>query len=242
MLEYREAPAHLGIVVPAYFYPSPGSAWNQLTAAASRVPITAILNPNSGPGTSVDPNYGAAVDQLRAAGGKVLGYVHTSYAARPLADVEAEIDAYHRWYHIDGIFIDEMTSDANAGHLHYYEQIDHFVHHEQHHWIDVGNPGVNVPRSYINHAADEFVLFENGSGYDTYTPPAYQARRPARDFVNLLYNVPTAAAMQADVSLAVSRHTGSIFITDDTLPNPYDTLPSYWNQLVDAVAAANHHH
>src|SRR5437899_3057166 len=69
-LEERAVPAHLGILVPAYFYPSPsGSPWGQLTTAAATVRITAIMNPNSGPGATFDANYAAAVNDLRAAGG-----------------------------------------------------------------------------------------------------------------------------------------------------------------------------
>jgi len=66
-----------GIVVPAYFYP--GSLWSSMNWAAGRVPLVAIMNPNSGPGTTQDPQYVAAVNSLRAADGKVIGYVSTSY-------------------------------------------------------------------------------------------------------------------------------------------------------------------
>ena len=37
--------AKLELVVPAYFYPSAGSPWTKLNTAASKVPITAIMNP-----------------------------------------------------------------------------------------------------------------------------------------------------------------------------------------------------
>lgn len=41
--------APLGLQVPAYFYP--GSLWNSMNWAAPRVPLVAIMNPNSGPDT-----------------------------------------------------------------------------------------------------------------------------------------------------------------------------------------------
>ena len=31
---------------------------------------------------------------------------------------------------------------------------------------------------------------------------------------------------------------GAVFATDETMPNPYDTLPAYWDELVAAAAAA----
>src|SRR5208282_5187852 len=45
----------VGIIVPAYFYPGTGGTegftdgWAQMAAAAGKVPITAIMNPDSGP-------------------------------------------------------------------------------------------------------------------------------------------------------------------------------------------------
>src|SRR3954469_12208672 len=76
--------ATLEIVVPAYFYPSAGSDWNELTAAADDVPVTAIMNPFNGPGNLRDNNYVSAVNSLRSAGGRVIGYVYSSYSERPL--------------------------------------------------------------------------------------------------------------------------------------------------------------
>ena len=51
------------ILVPAYFYPSSDpnlSFWDEMTAAASQVNITAIMNPNSGPSNAVNADYTAA--------------------------------------------------------------------------------------------------------------------------------------------------------------------------------------
>ena len=44
--------------------------------------------------------------------------------------------------------------------------------------------------------------------------------------------------MVADLSQAVQLDTGNIYITDLSGGNPYDALPSYWDQEVSAVAAA----
>ena len=37
----------------------------------------------------------------------------------------------------------------------------------------------------------------------------------------------------------ITRSTGGIYITNDVMNNPWDTLPSYWQAEVDAVAAIN---
>jgi hypothetical protein len=49
----------LRLLVPAYFYrPATPPEWDRLIASARReVPIVAIANPASGPGTRADPNY-----------------------------------------------------------------------------------------------------------------------------------------------------------------------------------------
>src|SRR5450432_513991 len=97
----------VGVIVPAYFNPATDpSDWAAMTAAAAEIPLTAILNPNSGPGTSQDPGYVTAINTLEAAGGKVVGYVDTAGGTVPLSTVEAEISAYVSFYNINGIFLD----------------------------------------------------------------------------------------------------------------------------------------
>ena len=67
------------------------SYWQSLTDSAPGVGITAILNPDSGPGSTLDTNYTAVVGSLQAAGGRVIGYVHTSYGTRSAATVRATV-------------------------------------------------------------------------------------------------------------------------------------------------------
>ena len=117
--------APMGIVVPAYFYP--GSLWTSMNWAAGRVPLVAIMNPNSGPGAAQNPDYVAAVNALRASGGKVIGYVSTAYTARGTNVVMADIDRYFSWYAVDGIFLDEFTNDADTNHLNYYAALHQYI-------------------------------------------------------------------------------------------------------------------
>ena len=104
------------LLVPSYIYPSGTGAtqWGALATAATSVPTTVILNPNSGPGTTQDANYVAAVAKVHAAGGKVIGYVSSSYANRSLSAVVQDINTYQALYQVDGFFIDEMTADSTA--------------------------------------------------------------------------------------------------------------------------------
>jgi len=72
-------------LVPAYFYPSPvdpaANFWPEMTAALASGPITAIANLSGESTTVVNPEYAAAIDGFRAAGGRVIGYVDTGFGA-----------------------------------------------------------------------------------------------------------------------------------------------------------------
>src|ERR1043165_7397880 len=128
-----------GIVVPAYFYP--GSLWTSMNWAAGRVPLVAIMNPNDGPDTIQNPDYVAAVNSLRASGGKVIGYVSTAYTARNTNAVKTDIDRYFNFYAMDGIFLDEFTDDANTNHLNYYVSLYEYIQTKGTNLLVVGNPG-----------------------------------------------------------------------------------------------------
>ena len=235
------AHAALDIVVPAYFYPSAGSPWNAMTAAADDVPITAIMNPGNGPGNNVDSNYVAAVNAFRAAGGRVIGYVYSSYGTRPLAQVTADIDKYSTWYGIDGIFVDEMSNTGPAQKLDYYRNIYNHVKSIDPAWEVMGNPGTNTMEQYLLWpTADRFMVHENvGSSYPSYVPSAWNANYDSQQFVHLIHTESSSATMEDYLRLALTRSTGGIYITNDVMNNPWDTLPSYWQAEVDAVAAIN---
>jgi hypothetical protein len=237
----RAASSEMGLLVPAYFYPREGSPWTALAEAAARAPITAILNPASGPGSSADDNFSSAVDSLRAAGGRVVGYVHTSYGLRRLDEVTAEVDRYASWYALDGIFVDEMSNSGAAGVLNYYGELYSYIKDIDAAWEVIGNPGTNTHQSHIlRPTADRFVVTENaGADYASYIPSPWNFDYEASHFAHLIHTEPSAATMADYVSLARSRNAGLVYITDDALPNPWNTLPGYWDEEVAAVAALN---
>lgn len=88
------------ILVPAYFYPSRDglTAWKELLSSASAAPVVAIVNPASGPGRRVDPNYEEVFRLAKSSKATLIGYVTLSYAKRPAAEVKAEIDTWVKFY------------------------------------------------------------------------------------------------------------------------------------------------
>src|SRR5205823_5707401 len=97
----RERPAQrMRLLVPAYFYPLREGlkAWERLMESAGQVPTVAIVNPASGPGKKQDASYAALMPRARKAGVTLVAYVSTSYARRPLAEVQADVDRWLEFY------------------------------------------------------------------------------------------------------------------------------------------------
>jgi len=231
--------APLGILVPAYFYPP--TDWDGLNWAAARVPLAVVVNPNSGPGAAQDPNYVSVVNSLRAAGGKALGYVHSSYATRATNALQAEITEYFNWYALDGIFVDEMQNTANTNDYAYYAGLYQFIQTEGTNLWVMGNPGTTTQEPYLR-GADALMTFENhATNYPGYVPDGWVTNHLARDFCHVIYAVTNAAAMTNVVNLAASRNTGWIFVTDENnnAGNPYNRLPNYWTNEVNYVRSLN---
>ena len=227
------------LVVPSYFNATSSVAnWNSLVTSARKVPTTAILNPNSGPGAKEDPNYAAAAARLRAAGGKVLGYISTSYGKRSLSAVVTDINAYVAMYKVDGFFIDEMTSDSQMSHIQFYQSIYNYIKGLNATYSVTANPGTNIPELYASlPTADQFVVFEStAKSYAKYQPMSWQAAYPKSRFVHMVYGA-TAAQLPSVVQYAKTHGAGGVYVTSLAGGNPYKALPPYWSDEVTDAAA-----
>src|SRR5579872_2838848 len=79
-----------GVVVPLYAYAT-DSSWTSLIKIAQsypEVPMMAIVNPSNGVGSSRDTNFVSGINQLKASGIRVLGYVDTLYSKAGVTNVE----------------------------------------------------------------------------------------------------------------------------------------------------------
>jgi hypothetical protein len=245
LLPFSSVAKSVGILVPAYFYPLANSGWTEMTAAAAQVPVTAIVNPANGPGSTVDQNYFSAINALRTAGGDVVGYVYTNGGSRPLEAVESDVSKYAAFYNIDGFFIDEMTITSST--LSYYQKLEEYIKGLSPSFEIIGNPGIPQPHSltaanYLS-TADIFDIFEGPnvgsatSGFNYYPYGAsWFERYPSARFSSIIYDVP-ASEMSAAVSRAVQLNAGNVYVTDNSGSNPYDELPSYWDQEISTLAA-----
>ena len=252
----RPQPARMEILVPAYFYPSTGSAWNALAASAAAHPsvaFTAIMNPNNGIFNSADANFSRATTQFVDAGGTVLGYVYTRYGkgSRSTTDIKANIDKYLQFYgreRISGIFLDEMASETSK--LDFYREIYSYIKGIDPSLRVVGNPGL-IPTAGYAGIADTLVSFEGTAAeyqkYDPRTQNAWLYTYANKAQAMLIHNTASCSAMQTAVQAAASarNNAGLVYATEREfnyttgVGNPWAALPVYWEALVQTVDAVN---
>ncbi len=217
------------LFIPAYFHPSNQPIyWSHLAEAARTVPTTVIFNPNNGPGTSVDLSFVNAIDLVRESGGKIIAYVHSNYGDRPMINIIGDIDNYIAFYAIDGFFIDEMAADGTDENIRYYEKIYNYIKKKSSHYSVTGHPGVVPDEVYLSKpVVDNLVVFESHvRSYVNFRPEKWQHNYPKDTFIHIVYSASSHQMNQA-FSETDKNHVGNLYITDDKLPNPYDSLPQY---------------
>ncbi|HUY31831.1 MAG TPA: spherulation-specific family 4 protein [Pirellulales bacterium] len=228
------------LFVPAYFYPAGEGLkeWDRLIAAAA-VPIVAIANPASGPGERADPNHAKIIGRAARAGVTVIGYVSTQYAKKPRARVKAEIDRWKEFYpSIKGVFFDEQTSDASQ--VDYYRELFDYSRKKIKDGFVASNPGVACDVAYVTEAcADLVCVFEHFEAYDDFTPPPAWGEKARRRAAVVPYQTTDADQMRQRLHRAAQFHLGYFYATDAGGANPWDRLPTYFDDEVAAVREVN---
>jgi hypothetical protein len=230
-------------LMPAYVFPTGGATarnpWHQLCSRMTSGSII-VMNPGSGPGGQVQEPYTEAMGYCRAKPRKqlVLGYVYTSYTARPLGDVLADIDTWYRLYpQLDGVFVDEVASYPDGsiavGGMSVKTYYARIYTHSRRKSADrdelvVVNPGVTATTAWQLDVSDKVVVFEGTRAtYAKWTPEPWVTRRPASQIVQLVHSTPRAKRHHVCL-LSRARNAGYVDVTDDVMINPWDTVPSSW--------------
>ena len=236
------------ILLPLYIYPNwyePESyVWSDFARAAEQVTIVAIINPNNGPdGNPPNRDYERGLKDLRQSDLTILGYVYTKYGDRSIEEVKQDIDLYHKYYDVDGIFLDESAS--NLKQLDYYQKIYNYIKTKTNSPQVVINPGTHTDEDYLTRpAADTSVIFENNSqAWKEYEPQLYVSSYKNKRFACLIHSVPDATTMKSHIDRAVKRNIDYIYVTDDSPDSndgdPWNSLPSYWQEEVDYIKSVN---
>ncbi|RAK90770.1 hypothetical protein BO79DRAFT_215772 [Aspergillus costaricaensis CBS 115574] len=206
---------------------------------ANKMPIL-VANIVNGPDSTVDSNWEDVIQRASSAGKTVLGYVRTGYlgvsdqkfqtrlGSGDLADwtaqIEEDVDMWYKLYgdSIGGIFFDEGWPECgnNNEYVNLYN-------------LDPGSPMA----SCYEDTMDTLLTFELSydSYVNSYTPNDWTPKDP-RKLWHIVYDVPESAVSEV-AKLANERGAGFLQLTDDTLPNPYDTLPadSYIQSMMDSI-------
>jgi hypothetical protein len=234
------ATPRLRLLVPAYFYPSGDGLkeWDRLLAGRGLELTTVIINPASGPGERQDSNYARLLERLGKTKATAIGYVTTSYAKRPIAEVKSDVDKWLELYPgIQGIFFDEQASGLPP--LGYYRELYRYVRTQKRLALVVGNPGVACDEDYLSlPCSDTTCLFEGPWPPGGLGLPSWTSRYPASRTSVLPYAVSTPDQMREIVRIAVRKRVGVIYVTDTTDESRWNRLPSYWEEEVRAVQEA----
>jgi Spherulation-specific family 4 len=137
----------LQAMIPLYVYPTYlGSFWDVIEANPTNIGYV-IANVDTGPGTSVNSDYTTHIDNCRAVGINVLGYVDTNYAAIAPFMVEAEMATWEGRYGVDGFFLDQVPN--GVGSETYYAALNAYAKTLHPDLITVNNFGTTFAESYM---------------------------------------------------------------------------------------------
>jgi Spherulation-specific family 4 len=223
-------PGSIRMAVPAYF--PPGPEWQRVIAAAPTVGMV-VINPASGPGPATNPQYAQVIAQARAAGIVVLGYVSTNYGQRAEADITADINAYYDQYSLSGLYLAEgpMESDCTTLEPEYRRLVDVAKGRDPQAYMAVGT---HFCPTYV-YFFDQMVEFAmSWSNYQLYVTPAWMPAHSPERFCHFISGVPAEEAGTA-VSRAIANGAGWVFVTEQTEPNPWGQLPSYFDAELQAI-------
>jgi hypothetical protein len=196
-----------------------------------------VANPADGPGSVADPAYQGAMARAKLAGIMVLGYVATSYGQRPSAEVLADINAYYDLYGPSGIFLSEgpMDTDCSVMETTFLAYANAARARDPRAFVALGT---RFCPSYI-YFSDLIVLFSAPQdAYDAFQPADWMPSRSPERFAHLVIGVP-GEQMEATVRRARALGAGWIYVTDDGPPNPWDQLPSYFEQQLRIMSTLN---
>jgi len=225
--------SNTGILVPLYIYP--GADWTKLVTIKkdnSDVEIVAIINPDNGAGSVRDSNYVNGIKALKSAGISVIGYVWTDYGARSISAAKAEINRYKTWYSVSGIFLDSMSNVP--GHEGYYKTLTDYAKSKGLKNV-IGNPGADTQQSYIG-TVDTLNIYEGANVPDPSYFSGWHSDYGKKNFSFIAYGITN---LDNEYIKEISQYVGLLYLTDDSSPNPFDSLPSYLAELAQALHDAN---
>ncbi|CAM9098959.1 unnamed protein product [Discosporangium mesarthrocarpum] len=202
-------------------------------------------------------DYVTGIADLRDVGVEVLCYVATGFGETEIDEVTGDMDVFDDLYpgQCDGVFLDEGPSSDE--YVFKYEEYYQYVQDLFPGGKVVVNPGV-IPDESLYHISDgvlggDVVIVSCENSYqdfgqscaissDLLDVPHAPENSTDRYQNSILVHGTTLlddATLQTVVEGAYCGNWGYIFITDDSLPNPWDDIPTYLPDLVSASLSAH---
>lgn len=211
--------------------------------AASPVPNLAVANWGSdtqnsgagGPGLARVAANATTINNEKAAGSKVLGYVWTNYgnqtAGYTIADIEKQMQQWQQWYGVTTFFLDGVpTATANEPEYATLETYAKSLNVNAKDYLNMG--AYPAASSWVAGGTngDYFLVWENST--NPTTPPSWFSNYSPTKFGMIVHDVTTSAAMVTSLNAIEAAHAGWGLITQD---GTYQNVPSYWStEVTDA--------
>ena len=225
----------LALLVPLYTDPAQHpEMWQAVAQARQTVRVVAVINPQNGPGVAAPPQeYRQALQNLVDAGVVLVGYVPTDGGRRSSEAIRSDINLYDAFYPVQGVLFDDVPPEAE-----YVGRFTALYQYARAFFPDgpiFFNFGTLPAGEYFQADGLSMVIFEDdASRWAAFSPPEWMA---GADTAVWVYGVPDVATMQAIMDEVRTQNWAQyVYLTDDTPPDPWDRLPSFWEALVAQTA------
>jgi hypothetical protein len=183
--------------------------------------------------------------KLKNAGVEMIGYVYTSYGARSIADVKADIDTYASKYPLlTGIFFDEASDSSSM--ISFYTQAYNYVISKGYKH-SILNPGVQPDQGYTSISTSIVVFEDQGSkvsslsfaSWVTCAATSAQKTGYKYKFAGIAHSTASGSA-SAIVSSFKNKGLGLVYVTDGAAGCcTYNDLVTYYSTEASNVQTLN---
>lgn len=231
----------LELLVPIYIDPAQDlTPWNQILATAQTIPTTVVVNPVIGDIEGCqESTFKTMLGNLQTNNVDTVGYIPTGYTATPPAIVKERIDRFKNCVGIDGVFFDEIKV-SNQAEANYYDDICNYAKNAFGPGKFVVNAGTNIQIPITNEYCNIALIYEfYDTNWQDFAVFGYQGANTDPATSIMIHTSNGIDAMKNSVDLAYSRKIDYIYVTDETVPNPWIKLGSYWTEFINYMAQKN---
>ncbi len=232
-MSYSLNQAKIGVVIPA-FVSATNAMFNTIITQKQthpNVPMAVILDVTQGPGPNAIPEYTNVIASLNNNTIITLGFVATDFGQIPEATVKADIDKWKSFYPtLKGIFFANMSNQSTM--RTYYNNLNVYAKQTKGFITTMGGAGIKVDNNFLNgFCADTIIVYE---GLGKPQPSNYSSYDSLPNS-NIALTPYACSALDSTWIQQIAAYAGWVYMTNDSTPNPFDTLPPYFANLMTTV-------